>query len=159
MTIVGRVRKYLESNEMSTAGQLAELEEFSDLTRKQLCNAIQRIRNPQKDRKYYQRHPNYLLHRNAHRRSVERNIYFDLQKSDIVIPTTCPILGIPLFPSVGKRGGGPSSPTLDRIDPKKGYIAENIQVISKRANTLKSDASIEEMKKICAWVNTYVNNS
>ena len=159
MTIIGRIREHIDGKEIPSIKELASLSKFSDLTYHQIANALQRIKDPQRDRKYYQRHPSYLLHRNARRRSIERNIYFDLERSDIVIPTTCPILGIPMFPSVGKRGGGPSSPTVDRIDPSKGYTKDNIHVISKRANGLKSDASMEEMKKICAWVNRYMNES
>ena len=44
--------------------------------------------------------------------------------------------------------GGPThnSPSVDRIDPKKGYTPDNIRVISWRANSLKSDASLKELQ-------------
>jgi len=37
---------------------------------------------------------------------------------------------------------------LDRIDSTKGYIKGNVWVISNRANTLKNDASLQELKTL-----------
>jgi hypothetical protein len=155
VTITARIKKNFEENGERCASELAKLDEFKDLTLEQIQNGIARVRNPEKDRDYYRRNPNYLLWRNARSRSIKKNIYFDLKREDIVIPTRCPILGMPLFSSVGNRGGGPASPTVDRIDPTKGYTKENVHVISRRANTLKSDASPEELRKICEWIRNY----
>jgi len=38
------------------------------------------------------------------------------------------------------------SPSIDRKDSKKGYTPDNIWVISNRANTLKNDATIQELE-------------
>ncbi len=40
----------------------------------------------------------------------------------------------------------PQSCTIDRIDPKKGYTADNIQLLTHKANTWKSSFSNEELK-------------
>jgi hypothetical protein len=72
--------------------------------------------------------------------------------SDINIPTTCPILGIPLVVHSGKSGGRPDSPALDRLDSSAGYTKENVWVISQRANQMKADADFEELKKFALWV-------
>jgi hypothetical protein len=45
-----------------------------------------------------------------------------------------------------------SSYSLDRIDSDKGYVKGNVQVISYRANMLKSNASIEELEKVLNWM-------
>ena len=40
---------------------------------------------------------------------------------------------------------------MDRIDPKKGYVEGNVVWVSNKANTIKSDSSIEEMEKVLLW--------
>jgi hypothetical protein len=82
-------------------------------------------------------------------RAKKNNLEFNLELDDIVIPTTCPVLGIPLS-RTGIRHDG--SPSLDRIDNTKGYIKGNIAVISWRANALKKDASIEEIRLILKYM-------
>jgi len=152
VTILERVRAYTDGHGIKSAAVLAKLADFSDLTYNQIYNAIRRIKNPDRERKYYDKNPSYLLWRNAKSRSVQKNIYFSLEKQDIEIPTRCPVLNLVLHRYPGRRGGGPSSPTIDRIDPTKGYTKDNIHVISKRANTLKNDATPDELVMICEWV-------
>jgi hypothetical protein len=89
---------------------------------------------------------------NARVRARAAGVPFTIATTDIVIPTHCPILGIPLF--TGKRGGGDNSPSLDRVRPERGYVPGNIIVISNRANRLKSDASIEELRDIASFYAT-----
>jgi hypothetical protein len=79
---------------------------------------------------------------------------FTISREDIVIPTHCPVLGLPLFTMKGVQGGGDNSPTLDRIRPALGYVKGNIIVISGRANRLKSDASIKELRDIASFYAT-----
>jgi hypothetical protein len=57
----------------------------------------------------------------------------------------CPILGIDLKNNSG-RGTRDSSPSIDRIDCTKGYVQGNVQVISQRANRIKNNATLEELK-------------
>lgn len=96
--------------------------------------------------------PEFKMHQRAKNRAKLQNREFDLDFSDIIIPTTCPILGIPLVVHSGKSGGFPASPALDRIDSSKGYVKGNIQVISQRANQMKGDASKEELIAFAEWV-------
>ena len=78
-------------------------------------------------------------------RAKKKGMEFNLEVIDIVIPTHCPIFGIPLFSNEGK-GACPNSPTLDRLDQDKGYVKGNIWVISSKANTIKSYSSIEDLE-------------
>lgn len=41
-------------------------------------------------------------------------------------------------------------PSIDRIHPELGYVPSNCRIISNRANTLKNNASVEEMEAILA---------
>lgn len=87
----------------------------------------------------------YLL-RSARLRAKTKNLPFNLKIEDIVVPELCPVLGIPL-----KHGEGDvcaSSPSLDRIIPELGYVVGNIQVISHKANTIKNNATYEEMCRV-----------
>ena len=92
----------------------------------------------------------------ARGRSKKKGILFDLEFVDITIPETCPLLGIPL--RMGKRTAGFDSPTLDRIDPSKGYVKGNVWVISRRANMIKSDASIEEIEMVARKLRAFLDS-
>jgi hypothetical protein len=85
----------------------------------------------------------------AKRRAKKAGLPFDIQFDDIVIPDVCPLLGIKIERgAVGQPVNG--SPSLDRIECSKGYVAGNVWVISHRANTLKSNATIEELLMLSA---------
>jgi hypothetical protein len=79
---------------------------------------------------------------------------FDLSPSDIIIPTHCPILGIVIDPSYTKRSD--NSPSVDRVVPSRGYVKGNVVVISWRANRLKSDASVDELRRIASFYDQFV---
>jgi len=96
--------------------------------------------------------------RSARQRAIEAAVPFAITWQDVVIPSHCPILGLPLFQRVGTRGPGPNSPTLDRIQPELGYVPGNILVISARANRLKSDATLEELRAIASFYATFQRN-
>lgn len=83
-----------------------------------------------------------ILHRTK-RRALEKGLYFNLVEEDIIIPEYCPLLEIPLV--IGTKNEYENSPSIDRIDNNKGYIKGNIQIISKKANSMKNSASYEEL--------------
>lgn len=91
--------------------------------------------------------------RRAKRKHLEFNIDNEYVRSLVV--NDCPILGIPLDWSVWKgnrQGGTDHSPSLDRIDPTKGYVKGNVWIISYRANTIKNNATHEELKLVAKAV-------
>lgn len=71
-----------------------------------------------------------------------------LSLDDIVVPRRCPVFGYEL------RYGGraDNSATIDRLDSSKGYIPGNVGIISFRANRLKSNGTIEDFRKILAYM-------
>lgn len=89
----------------------------------------------------------------AKERAKKKELDFNIELSDIVIPEFCPILGIRIFK--GNTSARKNSPSLDRIDSAKGYIKGNINVISNLANTMKSNATVEEL---LAFSNYMLNN-
>jgi hypothetical protein len=94
----------------------------------------------------------YLMWSRAKKRSREKNVPFDIELSDINIPTYCPVLGNILEISNCGRGPGDNSPSLDRKDPKLGYVKGNIEVISFKANRIKSDAEILDLQKVLIYM-------
>lgn len=90
--------------------------------------------------------------RRAKVRARENIQEFDISVDDIRIPEICPVLNIPLVVNVGRSGGNPNSPALDRIDNSKGYVIGNIQVISHLANQMKSSANPNELLLFSKWI-------
>ncbi len=86
----------------------------------------------------------YKMLARAKSRAKKNNLPFNLELGDIVIPDICPLLGIKIKSTEVRNS--PNNPSLDKIIPEKGYIKGNIWIISNRANTLKNDASLQELE-------------
>ncbi len=86
----------------------------------------------------------------AKQKGIEFNLTIDDFLGMIVI--YCPIFGIKLNYKSGTKTPQENSFSLDRIDPKKGYIVGNCRIISKRANRAKLDAYPEEIEKIYLYI-------
>ena len=98
------------------------------------------------EKKRLARDPRLSLLKNSKQRSRQFNIPFDIELEDIVIPTVCPVLKVPLV------RGTYYGPSLDRIIPELGYVKGNIQVISHKANAMKQNATKEELINFSQWV-------
>lgn len=97
--------------------------------------------------------PEILMLRWAKDRSAKLHIPCTISTADIDIPEVCPVLGFPLVRNVGYRGAGqPNSPSIDRIIPDLGYVPGNIQVISRKANMMKSNYPIADLKMLARWI-------
>lgn len=83
-------------------------------------------------------------------RAKTAGIPFDLELEDIIVPEVCPVLGIKIETIIGGGANQYGSPSMDRIYPDRGYVKNNVRVISNRANLLKSDATIEELEAVLA---------
>jgi hypothetical protein len=100
----------------------------------------------------------------AKERSREKEIPFDIDIEYLMSIATshCPIFNVPLEWSCfrsNKKGPLPNSPSLDRIVPNRGYVKGNVWIISHRANTIKSNASHEELALVAKAVSKATVNS
>jgi len=84
----------------------------------------------------------------AKSRAKAKGLEFDIVLDDIDFPRYCPLLGIKLDYNA-KGAANKKSPSLDRIDNTKGYTKDNVWVISYKANTMKNNASLKELKLFC----------
>jgi len=72
--------------------------------------------------------------------------------------THCPLLGLELSYDTYIGGVPKNYASLDKIDPQKGYVEGNVQIISFRANTLKNSATLEEMRMLVDnWEKMYIH--
>lgn len=80
------------------------------------------------------------------------DIPFSITAADIHIPAVCPVFGTP-FVFGGTNGYKDwNSPSIDRVIPELGYVPGNICVISARANTIKNNATADELRRIVAYI-------
>ncbi|MFM7027814.1 MAG: hypothetical protein ACKOXK_03950 [Chakrabartia sp.] len=86
-----------------------------------------------------------LMLKSARQRAKKAGVPFAITKDDLLIPAYCPVFGIKLERSLGSKGPGEASPTLDRIVPERGYVPGNIVIISNRANRAKSNLTPDEL--------------
>jgi hypothetical protein len=133
----------------------------SDNPRKLRCAPCKRVRTRELDRALYAKQrearraqrkrwhstsPAGRMLSHAKARAREQGWECTITLADIQIPETCPVLAIPLVSGDKKMHG--ASPSLDRIDPERGYTPANVWVISNRANRIKNDSTPAELRTI-----------
>lgn len=94
------------------------------------------------------RRENPIMHMliRARARAKRLNLLISITTKDIKLPKICPVFGIYL--KINSKRAEDSSPELDRIDNFGGYTKENIVVVSRRANRIKNNSTIEELGKL-----------
>lgn len=83
------------------------------------------------------------LQKYAYSRAHDKGLEFNLNSEDIILPINCPLLTVPL--DYGISESNDFSPSIDRIDSSKGYIKDNIQVLSFLANRMKNSATPDQL--------------
>ena len=106
--------------------------------------------------RYRERHKFRNLVRQAILRARAGGIEYDvpyLHSLRETRPGTCECCGAAFHYGRGtNRRPHPATPSLDRIDPAKGYIAGNVGVICWRCNAIKRDATAAELEAIVLYV-------
>ena len=95
------------------------------------------------------------MRKGARARSSMKALPFDLSVAHLcdIAPALCPILGAKLIYTGDGGRGNPHTASLDRIEPEKGYVKGNVQIVSQLANMMKSSATAIQLKTFAAWVN------
>lgn len=91
------------------------------------------------------------LYKLAKGRARKKGLEFNIELKDIHIPKKCPILKVPLICSTRY------SPSIDRIYPDKGYVKGNIAVISALANSMKANATPQELLIFAKNIKKYMD--
>ena len=64
-------------------------------------------------------------------------------------PTHCEVMGVELtYTLMGDGGKRDNAASFDRIDCRRGYTVDNVRIISARANRLRNDSTLEELKML-----------
>ena len=80
-------------------------------------------------KEYCDKHPQKRLLWAAKKRAKEQNLPFNIEESDIIIPSKCPYLNIDLVTSSRRGDSRENVLSLDKIIPELGYIKGNVEVI------------------------------
>ena len=91
------------------------------------------------------------LHRKARDRAVVAEIPFDLTVAHVrsLLESTNgidPVFGVPFV-----EGDQRMTPSLDRVVPQLGYTIGNVIVVSRFANVVKNEATIEEIRMVLRY--------
>lgn len=126
-------------------------------------------RNPEKEirrneaRKHKKPRKTTMLYLSAKARAEKRGLEFTLTREWVqqkVDAGFCEVSGIPFSISDGHAYRRPHdfSPSIDKIDPKKGYTPENCQMVVWIYNRAKGDTSHENLMSLAKALVVRFNN-
>ena len=123
---------------------------------KTLHYSLCKICEAQRMEENYKLNPIPQMLSNAKIRARQKGVTFSIKTKDIKAAwpkgNICPIFKINFEMGYSKdrarKKQKAHSPSLDRIDPKKGYVPGNIAVISDLANRIKQDATIDQIEAV-----------
>lgn len=83
-------------------------------------------------------------------------VEFSLSLDDVVWSRSCPALGVefdlPGVTQADKKGPKRNSLSFDRIDPRRGYVAGNVVLVSHQANSIMGNAtSPDRIRRVADW--------
>jgi hypothetical protein len=96
--------------------------------------------------------PRRAIYHRARQNAKIWNREFNLTVEDIPeIPEFCPVfpwIKISHVTGEGRTSKNPSEPSIDRIDPSKGYVKGNVRIISWRANEVRGNGTLREFEAL-----------
>jgi hypothetical protein len=88
----------------------------------------------------------------------KRKLEFSIEWFNINLPTVCPCTGIELdYNNLSKDWR--NWPSIDRINNSLGYVPGNVWVISAWANSIKSNATGEQIIRVADWMDNQLKGS
>jgi len=146
---------WIISNKANSSKNNSNIEEYKKI----VFNLENLIILENNNNKYIEANLQYIKD-DAKRRAKKKDLDFNLDKEYLKliypIDNRCPLLNINF--RKGKNRSLNTSPTLDRVDPKLGYIKGNVVFISHRANTIKNNLTLDEMKLLLKNWKNYIKN-
>ena len=124
------------------------------------CKECEKTRSAKKYAKTYNDHERRLKQlikfskSRAKKKGLSHTLTFEELSELYPKDNICPVFNIKF-----EWGGNQSnSPSVDRINNDKGYTKDNCQVISTKANSIKTNATIEELELVVKHLK-HINNS
>ena len=92
--------------------------------------------------------------KSAKYRARIKEVPFNLDEDYLhsIYTETCPVFKTKMSMKVRKGGKQNDSISIDRLIPELGYVKGNVVMISMRANWIKSNATLEELKMLVKWL-------
>jgi hypothetical protein len=122
--------------------------DYDNLSKEELINLLLKEKELAKGlydtNKRARENQDYRLYNSCKGNAKKKGVEFNLEVSDITIPSHCPIFGWELT-NISGEGRVKTNASIDRIIPELGYIKGNIVVMSDLANRMKQDATEEEL--------------
>ena len=99
----------------------------------------------------------YMLY-NAKQRAKKKGVAFSIDITKLHVPTHCPVFGVELiYGGTGKTekgyGAYENAASLDRINPTKGYVDDNVIIICWEANRAKALLTPEKLRLLSEYYN------
>lgn len=76
--------------------------------------------------------------------------HFNIKPEDIIVNEYCPFLGVKIdYRTFPRKTFVNNTHSFDRIVNSKGYVKGNVWIVSRLANTMKNEATDEQLKTFC----------
>jgi hypothetical protein len=137
--------------EMFTLTEDTQLTTLTSLERKREKTKVWKEKNPK-------RQWAGTAYKSAKFRAKGKGIPFNLTIDYLlsIVTDSCPVFNTE-FKFSGNKVARNESPSLDRIDPSKGYVEGNLVVISNKANNIKSAYKSTDIFKVAEWLQKIEN--
>lgn len=91
-----------------------------------------------------------LKHKTYQNTYLKKGKFVDIKPENIIVNEYCPFLGVKIdYRTLPSHTMINNSHSFDRIVNSKGYVNGNVWIISRLANTIKNEATDEQLRTFC----------